>query len=77
MRISKNSVRFGSKESKNKNNNGAPAANRLNRPSEAKILEEIRTRAYYRFLKRDGQPGNEWNDWFQAEREVKKQYQLA
>ena len=57
-----------------KKRNGAQIQNR---PSEAKIQEEIRTRAYYRFLARGGQPGNEWNDWFQAEREVRKQYQPA
>lgn len=57
-----------------KKRNGAQVQNRL---SEEKILEEIRTRAYYRFLERGGEPGNEWNDWFQAECEVRKQYQPA
>ena len=60
-----------------KKRNGAQVQNRPNRPSEEKILEEIRTRAYYRFLERGGESGNEWNDWFQAEREVRKQYQPA
>ncbi len=75
MRITtRNSMGFGKETKESKKSNGAQAQNR---PSESKIQEEIRTRAYYRFLERGGKPGNEWNDWFQAEREVKKQYQLA
>ena len=33
-------------------------------------LEEIRIRAYEIYLERDGQPGDDLNDWLQAEREI-------
>lgn len=32
--------------------------------------EEIRQRAYEIYLSRDGRPGNELEDWLQAEREL-------
>jgi len=32
--------------------------------------EEIRNRAYEIYLQRGGQPGNELEDWLQAEREL-------
>ena len=47
-----------------------------NRPSDKQLQEEIKTTAYYRFISRGGKPGNELADWFQAEREVKRRYQL-
>ncbi|MBI4431052.1 MAG: DUF2934 domain-containing protein [Candidatus Omnitrophica bacterium] len=55
-----------------KKRNGAKGNN--DRPSSDKIQEEIRKAAYYRFLSRGGQPGNELADWFQAEREVNRRY---
>src|SRR5262245_51551085 len=35
--------------------------------------EDIRVRAYHRFLARGGQPGNDFEDWLDAERELKNQ----
>ena len=32
--------------------------------------EEIALRAYHIYLKRDGAPGNEFEDWMQAERQL-------
>jgi hypothetical protein len=32
--------------------------------------QDIRTRAYEIYLQRGGQPGNELDDWLQAEREL-------
>jgi len=32
--------------------------------------EEIALRAYQLYLKRDGAPGNEFEDWMQAERQL-------
>lgn len=47
-----------------------------NRPSDKQLSEEIRTTAYYRFISRGGKAGNDLADWLQAEREVKRRYQL-
>jgi len=33
--------------------------------------DEIRTRAYHRFLERGSAPGNDFDDWLEAERELK------
>jgi len=35
--------------------------------------EDIRTRAYHRFLERGGGQGNDFEDWLEAERELKNQ----
>ena len=34
--------------------------------------EEIRLRAYEIYLERGGRPGNEFDDWLQAERELER-----
>jgi hypothetical protein len=34
--------------------------------------EEIRGRAYEIYLERGEQPGREWDDWLQAERELER-----
>lgn len=34
--------------------------------------EEIRLRAYYLYLERDGEPGHELEDWLRAEQELTK-----
>lgn len=34
--------------------------------------EAIRLRAYQRFLARAGQPGNDFDDWIEAERELRE-----
>ena len=44
---------------------GAPAAPQ---PSE----QDIRTRAYHRYLERGGGDGNDFQDWLDAERELKQ-----
>ncbi|PYK65672.1 MAG: hypothetical protein DME21_00530 [Verrucomicrobia bacterium] len=36
----------------------------------------IRERAYQLFEARGGQPGHEWDDWLQAEREIKHHFSL-
>ena len=36
--------------------------------------ERIKSRAYEIFLSRGGAHGNDWLDWFQAERELVKQH---
>ena len=35
--------------------------------------DEIRHRAYLRYLERGGGPGSDFDDWLQAERELKQQ----
>jgi len=40
-------------------------------PTRPKSLEdEIRLRAYYRYLEREGEPGDEMSDWLDAESDV-------
>jgi hypothetical protein len=34
------------------------------------LEDEIRLRAYYRYLEREGEPGNEIVDWLEAEADV-------
>jgi hypothetical protein len=34
--------------------------------------EEIAERAYHRYLQRGGGPGNDFNDWVEAERELRQ-----
>jgi hypothetical protein len=34
--------------------------------------EEIRTRAYRRYLERGGSDGQDFDDWLEAERELKR-----
>ncbi|HWC03600.1 MAG TPA: DUF2934 domain-containing protein [Methylomirabilota bacterium] len=34
------------------------------------IEDEIRLRAYYRYLEREGAPGDEMSDWLEAESDV-------
>ncbi len=36
------------------------------------VPNEIRERAYQIYEARGRQPGREWEDWFQAEREIKR-----
>jgi len=43
----------------------APAAAR--QPSD----DEIRVRAYHRYLERGGQAGGDFNDWLEAEKDLK------
>jgi hypothetical protein len=33
--------------------------------------DDIRVRAYHRFLERGGRPGNDFEDWLEAEKELK------
>jgi hypothetical protein len=40
-------------------------------------VEEIASRAYTFFLGRGGQPGGEWDDWFQAEAELLREKEQA
>ena len=34
--------------------------------------EDIRTRAYHRYLERGGAPGSDFDDWLEAERELRE-----
>jgi hypothetical protein len=38
------------------------------------LEESVKKRAYELYQKRDGNPGNDRDDWYKAEREVKSQY---
>ncbi|MFA5008483.1 MAG: DUF2934 domain-containing protein [Candidatus Omnitrophota bacterium] len=46
----------------------------LGRPRE-KIREMIAKRAYEICQKRGSMPGNEWGDWFEAEKQIKSELQ--
>lgn len=40
------------------------------------ILAKIQKRAYELFLKRGGCHGSDWNDWFEAERQIRREMGL-
>lgn len=44
------------------------------RPSDAELNQAIAKKAYELFQKRGYSHGNDWQDWLEAERLVKKQY---
>ena len=44
--------------------------------SKEKLLKEIEKKAFELFQKRNGQHGNDLNDWLEAEKIVKKQYKI-
>ena len=44
--------------------------------SKEKLLKEIEKKAYDLFLKRKGEHGSDLNDWLEAEKTVKKQFQI-
>lgn len=56
----------------------APKGEEVN-PSAADSLhfEEIRIRAYEIYMERGGQPGNDLEDWLQAERELEPKVRRA
>ena len=37
--------------------------------------EDVRTRAYELYEARGREPGHEWDDWLQAEREVRSEHE--
>jgi len=41
-------------------------------PSQTPDEEEIRVRAYHRYLQRGGAHGNDFEDWLEAERELRE-----
>lgn len=45
----------------------APKKKKAKEPSE----EEIRVRAYHRYLDRGGVPGGDFDDWLEAEKDLK------
>jgi len=53
----------------------APRGNRLN-ISNDKLYETVRKRAYELYCKRGHQHGHDRNDWFEAEKQVKKEFGL-
>ena len=44
--------------------------------SKEKLLKEIEKKAYELYCKRNGQHGNDLNDWLEAEKVVKKIYKI-
>lgn len=42
---------------------------------DARLEDEIRRRAYELYLERNGSPGDEYQDWLSAEREVRARHQ--
>ena len=44
--------------------------------SKGKMKKEIEKKAYDLFLKRKGEHGSDLNDWLEAEKIVKKQFQI-
>lgn len=44
--------------------------------SKEKLLQEIEKKAYELYLKRNGQHGNDLNDWLEAEKIVKKTFKI-
>ena len=44
--------------------------------SKEKLLKEIEKKAYELYQKRNGQHGNDLNDWLEAEKVVKKIYKI-
>ena len=56
------------KRAMSKKTNGAtPAPNAIHQPSE----EDIRVRAYHRYLERGADHGGDFDDWLEAERDLK------
>ena len=45
--------------------------------SPVEIDQKIRSKAYELYLKRGAYHGNDMEDWFKAEKEVKKEYSLV
>lgn len=41
------------------------------------FINEMNKRAYEIFQQRGGSHGNDWEDWFRAERELKKKYGIS
>ena len=50
----------------------SPANTRASSPSAEPSDEAIRRRAYQRYLARGGQDGTDFEDWLEAERELKR-----
>ncbi len=48
----------------------SPTTQKPRTASNQPTREEIALRAYQIYLKRDGAPGNEFEDWMQAERQL-------
>jgi Protein of unknown function (DUF2934) len=48
----------------------SPATQKTRTASNQPTREEIALRAYQIYLQRDGAPGNEFEDWMQAERQL-------
>ena len=46
-------------------------------PSTKELEQEIRREAYFKYLNRGGKGGSDRNDWLEAEREIKRRYQIA
>jgi len=42
-----------------------------------RYLDEVKNRAYEIFLEQGSTHGNDLNDWFQAEKEIKKKYKIS
>jgi len=53
----------------------SPVPRKSRTAKKAPTQEEIQLRAYEIYLERRGAPGNELEDWVQAERELNEKYQ--
>jgi hypothetical protein len=47
-----------------------PAADGAGRPNGKPTEDEVRVRAYHRYLERGATPGNDLDDWVEAEKEL-------
>jgi hypothetical protein len=54
----------------NASHSATAAVSMSSEPSE----EDIRVRAYHKFLHREGGAGSDWDDWFGAEKELRRTF---
>jgi hypothetical protein len=54
----------------NSRKTSSPSAKKSRLPKAAPTREQIALRAYHIFLERGGAPGNDFEDWTRAEREL-------
>ncbi len=53
------------------NNDSVPAMAAIDLRTEQLSEEDVRVRAYHRYLERGGTDGNDLSDWVEAEKELK------
>ncbi len=50
-----------------------PETDLAGRPNGRPSEDEVRVRAYHRYLERGATPGNDFEDWVEAEKELRRQ----